>query len=114
MLSTKDNERLTRIGPGTPAGELLRRYWQALCPVADLYPDVEADRRLRADLDTGAWTRWGELTRQTIEDAGQHEVLNWICLAGAMAAIGHHARVVDFVESWVFNSSKCFALFAPA
>jgi phthalate 4,5-dioxygenase oxygenase subunit len=22
------NERLTRIGPGTPAGELLRRYWQ--------------------------------------------------------------------------------------
>lgn len=79
-----------------------------------LYPDVDADRRLRADLDTGAWTRWGELTRQTIEDAGQHEVLNWICLAGAMAAIGHHARVVDFVESWVFNSSKCFALFAPA
>src|SRR2546427_640465 len=28
MLTTEENERLTRIGPGTPAGELLRRYWQ--------------------------------------------------------------------------------------
>ena len=74
-----------------------------------LYPDVDADRRLRADLDGGDWTRWGELSRESIEDAGQHEVLNWICLAGAMAALGQRAQVVDFVESWVFNSSKCFA-----
>ncbi|MEY3252864.1 MAG: hypothetical protein RL227_1837, partial [Pseudomonadota bacterium] len=22
------NERITRVGPGTPCGELLRRYWQ--------------------------------------------------------------------------------------
>ena len=79
-----------------------------------LYPDVEADRRLRADLDSGGWTRWGELPRQAIEDAGQHEVLNWICLAGAMAALGQRPQVVDFVESWVFNSSKCFALFPAA
>ena len=28
MLSPEDNQRLTRVGPGTPAGELLRRYWQ--------------------------------------------------------------------------------------
>src|SRR5581483_7869000 len=28
MLTKKENERLTRVGPGTPAGELLRRYWQ--------------------------------------------------------------------------------------
>ena len=27
MLSQQDNERLTRIGPGTPMGELMRRYW---------------------------------------------------------------------------------------
>ncbi len=79
-----------------------------------LYPDVEADRRLRADLGSDAWTRWGALSRDAIEDAGQHEVLNWICLAGAMAALGQRPQVVDFVESWVFNSSKCFALFPPA
>jgi 5,5'-dehydrodivanillate O-demethylase oxygenase subunit len=33
MLTKEENERLTRVGPGTPGGELLRRYWQ---PVAGL------------------------------------------------------------------------------
>ena len=28
MLKSEDNERLVRVGPGTPAGELMRRYWQ--------------------------------------------------------------------------------------
>ena len=27
MLTSEDNNLLTRVGPGTPAGELLRRYW---------------------------------------------------------------------------------------
>ena len=27
MLSKEENEFLTRVGPGTPAGEMLRRYW---------------------------------------------------------------------------------------
>ena len=27
MLSVAANERLTRVGPGTPCGELMRRYW---------------------------------------------------------------------------------------
>ncbi len=27
MLSERDNELLTRVGPGTPMGELFRRYW---------------------------------------------------------------------------------------
>jgi 5,5'-dehydrodivanillate O-demethylase len=39
MLSREDNERLTRVGPGTPMGELLRRYWM---PVAAL---TEFDRK---------------------------------------------------------------------
>jgi len=28
MLSQEENELLTRTGPGTPCGELMRRYWQ--------------------------------------------------------------------------------------
>jgi len=28
MLSHEDNERLCRVGPGTPMGNMLRRYWQ--------------------------------------------------------------------------------------
>ncbi len=27
MLSREENELLTRVGPGTPMGELFRRYW---------------------------------------------------------------------------------------
>ena len=27
MLSKEENERFTRVGRGTPGGELLRRYW---------------------------------------------------------------------------------------
>lgn len=46
-----------------------------------------------------------------IEAAGQHELLNWICLAGAMHALGRRAEIVDWVETYVFNSSKCFAVF---
>jgi 5,5'-dehydrodivanillate O-demethylase len=36
MISAQQNERFTRIGPGTPCGNLLRRYWQPLCPSAEL------------------------------------------------------------------------------
>jgi phthalate 4,5-dioxygenase len=28
MLKPEENERLVRVGPGTPGGEMLRRYWQ--------------------------------------------------------------------------------------
>lgn len=30
MLSAKENEVLTRVGPGTPMGELMRRYWHPI------------------------------------------------------------------------------------
>jgi hypothetical protein len=27
MLTKEENELLTRVGPGTPMGELMRQYW---------------------------------------------------------------------------------------
>ncbi len=36
MLTHEVNELLTRVGPGTPAGTLLRRYWQPICPASEL------------------------------------------------------------------------------
>lgn len=36
MLARETNELLTRVGPGTPAGELLRRYWQPVCIASEL------------------------------------------------------------------------------
>ena len=36
MLTVKENERLTKVGPGTPMGELLRRYWHPISAAAEL------------------------------------------------------------------------------
>lgn len=36
MLSAEANERLTRVGPGTPCGNLMRRYWIPIAPLAQL------------------------------------------------------------------------------
>ena len=36
METAEGNERLTRIGPGTPMGALLRRYWQPVAAIAEL------------------------------------------------------------------------------
>src|SRR4051812_12575818 len=36
MLSQEANDRLTRVGPGTPCGEVMRRYWIPIAPLAQL------------------------------------------------------------------------------
>ena len=36
MLSKEDNETLTRVGPGTPMGNLLRRYWIPACLTSEV------------------------------------------------------------------------------
>jgi 5,5'-dehydrodivanillate O-demethylase oxygenase subunit len=36
MLTREENETLTRVGPGTPAGELLRRYWHPVAVVQEV------------------------------------------------------------------------------
>ena len=45
MLSVAANERLTRVGPGTPCGELMRRYWQPIAPLGWL--DENPVRKVR-------------------------------------------------------------------
>ena len=40
MLTKKENEVLTKTGPGTPGGELLRRYWQPVALSQDLPPQA--------------------------------------------------------------------------
>jgi phthalate 4,5-dioxygenase oxygenase subunit len=36
MLSAEQNDRMTRVGPGQPAGQALRRYWQPAALVDEL------------------------------------------------------------------------------
>ena len=44
MLTAEQNELLTRIGPGTPCGELMRRYWHPIAAVSELDGKVEQAR----------------------------------------------------------------------
>lgn len=51
MLTSAANDRLTRIGSGTPMGELLRRYWLPVRPYSQLLDaNVLAVRLLGEDL----------------------------------------------------------------
>ena len=50
MVTNDENERMTRVGPGTPAGELLRRYWHPICPAIELDERPKRVRLLGEDL----------------------------------------------------------------
>ena len=79
-----------------------------------LFPDVAADKRYFEALQKGDWAFWRNTTLEQVEDSGHHELLNWFCLAGAMSELGRtqpdHAT---FLESWITNSDKVFAVFRP-
>ena len=47
MLKAEDNEILTRVGPGTLMGELLRRYWTPACLTAEIPEPGGAPARVR-------------------------------------------------------------------
>jgi len=46
MLTAERQETLTRVGPGTPMGELLRRYWMPVSASCDLKPGAVVTVRL--------------------------------------------------------------------
>jgi len=76
-----------------------------------LRPDTEADRRLYDALVRGDYTTWTSVTGKEIVEAGQHEMLNWFCLLGAVAEEDLRLTWSDLVTTDVFNSNKCFATF---
>jgi len=50
MLSREENDLLTRVGPGTPAGEMLRRYWHPIAFINELKKRPLRRRLLGEDL----------------------------------------------------------------
>ncbi len=45
MTTAAENERLTRVGPGTPMGNTMRRYWHPICTTEQLpHPDCDPVR----------------------------------------------------------------------
>ncbi len=47
MLSKQDNELLTRVGPGTPMGDLMREYWVPALPSAEFDAPDSPPKRMR-------------------------------------------------------------------
>jgi len=78
-----------------------------------LWPDLESDRARFAELRAGDLSPWRKMSTAQLEDAGQQELLNWVCLAGAMDALGRKPDWVDFAETYIFNAPKAFAVFNP-
>ena len=46
MLTKEENDRLTRVGPGTPMGGLLRRYWHPIAAASEFTGKFPLKRRL--------------------------------------------------------------------
>jgi hypothetical protein len=76
-----------------------------------LRPDTAADERLYDAFVRGDDAAWTTVTGKEIVDAGQHEMLNWFCLFGAMHELGLPLTWSTLVTTDVFNSNKCFAIF---
>ena len=82
-----------------------KNYW--------LWPDIKSDRARFEELRNADYGAWAQVSTGTIEAAGQQELLNWACLLGAMSELGRKPTVLDYIETYVFNSNKCMALFKP-
>ena len=78
-----------------------------------LWPDIESDRARFEELKNADYAAWAKVSTGAIEAAGQQELLNWACLLGAMSELDRKAEVLDYIETYVFNSNKCMALFKP-
>jgi 5,5'-dehydrodivanillate O-demethylase len=84
MLTQEENQTLTRVGPGTPMGGLLRRYWHPIAAVKELDEQpTRAIRLLGEDLvlykdtsgvfgllDRICAHRLGDLSQGTVEENG--------------------------------------------
>lgn len=79
-----------------------------------LRPDGDADERLHRWLLAAEYDEWRRVTLDEIEQAGQHEVLNWFVLAGAMDELHLEPHWSSYVRTEIFNSNKVFALWGPS
>ena len=75
-----------------------------------LWPDVPADRALYAELEAANYDAWRARSTAEMEASGQHELLNWACMLGAMAELNATPAHLEFVESRVLTSNKVFAI----
>jgi hypothetical protein len=78
-----------------------------------LWPDTPADRRMYEALRGGDYQAWRNYSGSAVEDSGQQEILNWMCLAGALSQLERTPKETGFIDTWIFNSSKAFLIAPP-
>jgi Catalytic LigB subunit of aromatic ring-opening dioxygenase len=79
-----------------------------------IWPDAEADERLYKAFQAQDWEAFSSPAISEIVNAGQHEMLNWFCLAGAASQLGLDIEWSVLRLTDVFNSNKCFAVLKEA
>src|SRR5947209_2328287 len=83
MLTKEQNELICHVGPGTPGGEFLRRYWQAVAFSSDVEPGGQPK----------AITIMGEELVLFRDDAGRPGLLGLRC-SHRLTSLGY-GRVED-------------------
>jgi phthalate 4,5-dioxygenase oxygenase subunit len=97
MLSNELNVRLTRVGKGTPMGEMMRRYWHPIATSAEL-PEPDCDPIVRKLL--------GERLVLFRDTGGRVGVMNEQCLhRGASMALGRveEGGIRCIYHGWKFD-----------
>jgi hypothetical protein len=76
-----------------------------------LLPDTQRDQELYQLLANDKLGLWRDISLEAIEHAGQQEMLNWFCLAGAVDRLGLRHKWSELIKTDLFTSNKCFAVF---
>lgn len=99
MLNSKDNETICRVGPGTPMGVLMRRYWHPVCTSAQLPAPDAPPLRVRL---------LGEDYVAFRDSEGRVGMLDELCMhRGASLALGRveEGGLRCLYHGWKFNVS---------
>lgn len=63
MLSSEENQTLAGVGPGTPAGEYLRRFWHPIA-ISDQWDGIktqwQCEKPIRFNDEPGSCASWGD------------------------------------------------------
>ena len=74
---------------------------------------MEADKRYFRAIQEADYDTWREAPLANVEASGHQELLNWFCLMGAMSELDRKPSESRFIESWLCNSDKVFAVYRP-
>lgn len=77
------------------------------------YPDTASDEDRFRELKGGDYLAWRDLDLAALEDAGQHELVNWCPMVGAMEEARQKPSYCEFIPSYLMNSNKCVAVIPP-